>query len=64
VALGWSAEQGRRFLEEHLGQSSRQRLSDTELLQFNMLLEAELIQLEPVVAESTPSQPDAQGQPT
>ena len=50
VALGWSAERGRRFLEEQLGRSSRQQLSDPELLRFNMLLEAELIQLEPAEA--------------
>ncbi|MEB3361386.1 MAG: hypothetical protein VKI42_04580 [Synechococcaceae cyanobacterium] len=54
VSLGWSADQGRRFLEEHLGQSSRQRLSDAELLRFNLMLEAELIQLEPAAAESAP----------
>ena len=48
VSLGWSAERGRRFLEERLGPSSRQRLSDAELLRFNMLLEEELIQLDPV----------------
>jgi hypothetical protein len=54
VSLGWSADQGRRFLEEHLGQSSRQRLSDAELLRFNLMLEAELIQLEPAAAEFPP----------
>ena len=55
ASLGWSAEQGRRFLEEHLGQSSRQRLSDSELLRFNMLLEGELIQLEPTAADALSS---------
>ena len=48
VALGWTAERGRRLLEEQLGQTSRQRLSDAELLRFNLLLEAEL--LEPTAA--------------
>ncbi len=37
--LGWSAGEGRRFLEQHLGLASRQQLSDPQLLQFNMLLE-------------------------
>jgi hypothetical protein len=52
ASLGWSAEQGRRFLEDQLGQSSRQRLSDSELLRFNMLLEAELIELAPTAADA------------
>jgi hypothetical protein len=43
--LGWDAEQGRGFLERHLAAASRQHLSDMELLQFNMLLEGELIEL-------------------
>ncbi len=41
--LGWSAAQGRQFLERHFQLSSRQQLSDSQLLQFNMLLESELI---------------------
>jgi hypothetical protein len=41
--LGWGNDQGRRFLEEHLGAASRQQLNDNQLLQFNMLLESELI---------------------
>jgi hypothetical protein len=41
--LGWSAAQGRQFLERHFQLSSRQQLSDSQLLQFNMLLEGELI---------------------
>lgn len=41
--LGWGPEDGRRFLAEHLGAASRQQLSDHQLLQFNMLLESELI---------------------
>lgn len=41
--LGWTATQGRQFLERHFQLSSRQQLSDSQLLQFNMLLEGELI---------------------
>jgi hypothetical protein len=41
--LGWSAEQGRAFLERELQRTSRQQLSDVQLLQFNMLLEGELL---------------------
>jgi len=41
--LGWDAQQGRRFLERQFQASSRQQLSDEQLLQFNMLLEGELI---------------------
>ena len=41
--LGWGAEQGREFLQRHLGAASRQQLSDQQLLQFNMLLEEKLI---------------------
>lgn len=40
--LGWGAEEGRRFLERHLGVGSRQHLDDSQLLRFNMLLEEEL----------------------
>ena len=41
--LGWSAGQGRQFLEQHLGLASRQQLSDPQLLHFNMLLEEALL---------------------
>ena len=41
--LGWDAGQGRQRLESHFGRSSRQQLSDSQLLEFNMLLEGELI---------------------
>ncbi len=41
--LHWDAAQGRQFLERHFQLSSRQQLSDPQLLQFNMLLESELI---------------------
>jgi hypothetical protein len=37
--LGWDTLSARRFLERHLAVSSRQQLSDAQLLQFNMLLE-------------------------
>ena len=42
--LQWDASQGRAFLEEHFQLSSRQQLSDEQLLHFNMLLEEELMQ--------------------
>lgn len=41
--LGWLPEQGRRFLEQQLGAASRSQLNDQQLLQFNMLLEGELL---------------------
>lgn len=41
--LGWTADQGRAFLERELKRISRQQLSDAQLLQFNMLLEGELM---------------------
>jgi hypothetical protein len=41
--LGWSTVEARRFLERHLAQSSRSQLSDEQLLQFNLLLETELL---------------------
>ena len=41
--LAWSAENARVFLNQQLGASSRQQLSDEQLLQFNMLLEEQLI---------------------
>ena len=41
--LGWNALQGRQFLEQHLGRASRQQLSESQLLQFNMLLEEALL---------------------
>jgi hypothetical protein len=39
--LGWDAAQGRMLLEREFGQSSRQQLSDEDLLKFNMVLETE-----------------------
>ena len=43
-SLRWDAAQGRGLLEQHFQLSSRQQLNDEQLLQFNMLLEGELIQ--------------------
>ena len=43
--LGWSSDQARAFLQQHLGSTSRQQLSDEQLLQFNMLLEEQTISL-------------------
>lgn len=51
--LGWDAGRGRRFLEQHFALASRQQLSDTQLLQFNMLLEETLINPATVVLPST-----------
>lgn len=42
--LRWDPEQGRLFLELHFQCSSRQHLSDQQLLQFNMLLEEQWLQ--------------------
>ena len=41
--LQWDASRGRSYLEQHFSLSSRQQLNDTQLLQFNMLLEGELM---------------------
>ena len=41
--LGWPRERARQFLERQLQVSSRQQLSDQDLLQFNLLLEGELL---------------------
>jgi len=41
--LQWDPGQGRAFLETHFSLTSRQQLSDAQLLQFNMLLEEQLI---------------------
>jgi len=41
--LGWPTERARQFLETQLQVSSRQQLSDQDLLQFNLLLEGELL---------------------
>ncbi len=37
--LGWSSDQARTFLQQQLGATSRQQLTDKQLLQFNILLE-------------------------
>jgi len=41
--LGWDAGQGRQLLEREFQLSSRQQLSDDDLLRFNMALETELV---------------------
>jgi hypothetical protein len=41
--LGWPRERARQYLESQLQVSSRQQLSDQDLLQFNLLLEGELL---------------------
>ena len=41
--LGWTGEQARSFLQQHLNSTSRQQLSDEQLLQFNMLLEEQTL---------------------
>jgi hypothetical protein len=41
--LGWKAEQARAFLQEQRQASSRQQLTDEQLLQFNMLLEEQAL---------------------
>jgi len=41
--LGWDAAQGRARLEQEFACSSRQQLSDAQLLHFNMLLEEALL---------------------
>jgi hypothetical protein len=41
--LQWDASRGRSYLDQHFSLSSRQQLNDTQLLQFNMLLEGELM---------------------
>lgn len=40
--LHWEAPEGRTFLERHFALSSRQQLSDEQLLHFNLLLEEEV----------------------
>jgi len=41
--LNWPREKARQFLESQLKVTSRQQLSDQDLLQFNLLLEGELL---------------------
>ena len=41
--LQWDRSRGRSYLEQHFSLASRQQLNDTQLLQFNMLLEGELM---------------------
>jgi hypothetical protein len=51
--LGWEAQQGRQFLERHLGHASRQHLNETQLLQFNLLLEEALLATGPAAPQAT-----------
>ncbi len=37
--LGWTTQQGRAFLERHFGHTSRQSLSDEQLMRFNQQLD-------------------------
>jgi len=52
--LRWDANQGRLFLERHFPATSRQQLSDPELLRFNMLLESELLDSAAVAPDRQP----------
>ncbi len=55
--LQWVPSQGRAFLENHFALTSRQQLSDAQLLQFNMLLESEwLAQANPGATEGVSSE--------
>jgi len=45
-SLQWDAAQGRQLLEEQFQLSSRQQLSDEQLLQFNMLLEESILEVQ------------------
>ena len=38
--LGWTTDQGRAFLKHHFGHTSRQALSDEQLMEFNQHLDA------------------------
>jgi hypothetical protein len=44
--LGWTGEQARSFLQQNLNSTSRQQLSDEQLLQFNMMLEEKTINIQ------------------
>ena len=52
--LGWDTGMARRFLEHNLAVSSRQQLSDAQLLQFNMLLEESWLAAEPLKSVCEP----------
>jgi hypothetical protein len=43
-SLQWDAARGRQLLEQQFQLSSRQQLSDEQLLQFNMLLEESILE--------------------
>jgi hypothetical protein len=44
--LNWDAGKGREYLEQQFNLNSRQQLSDSQLLHFNMLLESEWLNRE------------------
>ena len=44
--LNWDAGKGKEYLEQQFNLNSRQQLSDSQLLHFNMLLESEWINTE------------------
>ena len=62
--LGWDASRGRQMLESHFRRSSRQQLNDNQLLEFNMLLESELLGTTSINATGvTPNSSDCLSQP-
>lgn len=53
--LGWDTDTGRRFLREQLAVAGRSQLADAQLLQFNLLLETELIAAAAAPPEGQPA---------
>jgi hypothetical protein len=51
--LGWATDQARQWLEDHFSVTSRQRLSDAQLLAFNLMLESELLNVPAAVQTRT-----------
>ena len=47
TTLQWDQETAKHFLQQKLGATSRQQLSDEQLFEFNMLLEEKLIRIMP-----------------
>ena len=43
IRLQWNQQQAKDFLNQHLQASSRQQLTDEQLLSFNMMLEEQLL---------------------
>jgi hypothetical protein len=54
--LGWTTDQARQSLEAHFSVNSRQRLSDVQLLAFNLTLESELLNAAAAVETQTVAQ--------